>query len=379
MFAGPLPTLAVPGDYEALAEQLLRALSAGDARAGALFRELHPRFRRPDVPWMARRSTDADIGEVDLVDARLAVARGHCFRTWDALVAFAKEVRIPGLVRRFETAADAVIDGDVDTLEALLREDKDLTRARSTRECCFDPPVHGATLLHYVAANGVENHRQRTPANAVEVAERLLRAGAEADALADFYGEPYTTMCLLISSSGPAAAGVQVPLVELLVSHGAAVDGRGPLGTTPLRTALVFGGLDAARALVGLGAEVRDLPTAAGLGDVDRARRFLPATDAADRHRALALAAQLGQLQVTRLLLDAGEDPNRYNPVDVHAHTTPLHSAALGGYAELVHLLVDRGASLELRDRIYDSTAAEWAEHAGHTEIATFLRERAKH
>ena len=32
------------------------------------------------------------------------------------------------------------------------------------------PPVHRATLLHYVGANGVEAYRQKTPPNATEIA-----------------------------------------------------------------------------------------------------------------------------------------------------------------------------------------------------------------
>jgi hypothetical protein len=36
--------------------------------------------------------------------------------------------------------------------------------------------------------------------------------------------------------------------------------------------------------------------------------------------------------EIVRLLLDAGEDPNRYNPVGGHSHTTPLHQAAGGGH-----------------------------------------------
>lgn len=70
--------------------------------------------------------------------------------------------------------------------------------------------MHRATLLHYVAANGVEGHRQRTPANAPDVARVLLESGAEPDAVADMYGGQCTTMVLLVSSSHPAEAGVQV-------------------------------------------------------------------------------------------------------------------------------------------------------------------------
>ena len=62
-------------------------------------------------------------------------------------------------------------------LDDALRRDPDLVRARSSRVCCFDPPVHRATLLHYVAANGVERHRQKTPSNAVEIARRCSSPG----------------------------------------------------------------------------------------------------------------------------------------------------------------------------------------------------------
>jgi hypothetical protein len=40
--------------------------------------------------------------------------------------------------------------------------------------------------LHYVAANGVEGYRQKTPKNAVKVAEILLNAGAEVGADFDY-------------------------------------------------------------------------------------------------------------------------------------------------------------------------------------------------
>jgi ankyrin repeat protein len=74
------------------------------------------------------------------------------------------------------------------------------------------------------------------------------------------------------------------------------------------------------------------------------------------------------------LLLDAGEDPNRYNPVGGHSHTTPLHQAALGGHEEVVRLLVERGARLDMKDVLWGATPADWAEHEGRTEIEAYLR-----
>src|SRR5690349_9994223 len=72
----------------------------------------------------------------------------------------------------FEGAADAIVNGDVATLVRLLDEEPQLIHQRSTRE-------HRCTLLHYVGANGVEGYRQKSPPNAVELAELLLERGAE--------------------------------------------------------------------------------------------------------------------------------------------------------------------------------------------------------
>jgi ankyrin repeat protein len=238
-----------------------------------------------------------------------------------------------------------------------------------------DPPVHGATLLHYVAANGVEGWRQRTPPNAVEIARLLLEAGAEVDALAGMYGGRCTTMSMLVSSSPPGEAGVQVALVELLLDHGAAVDDRGSgEWTSPLATALAFGFREAAEAIVRRGAAVATLPAAAGLGRLADARRLLATANAEDRHRALALAAQHGHVDIVRLLLDAGEDPDRFNLKGNHAHSTSLHQAALAGHEAVVRLLVERGARLDIRDTLWEGTPLGWAVYGKRDEIAAFLR-----
>lgn len=266
---------------------------------------------------------------------------------------------------RFERAADAVVDGDVATLRALLHEHPALARARS-------PRPHHATLLHYVAANGVEDERQRTPPNAVEVARVLLAAGAEPDALADAYGAPCTTLSLLVSSTPPAEAGVQGELVRVLLGHGAAL--AWPGSGSALTTALAFGFVSTAELLVEHGAPVDTLEAAAGLGRLDDAVRLLPRASATSRHTALALAARVGRADVVRLLLDAGEDPDRYNPPGYHAHSTPLHQAALAGHADVVRLLVERGARRDLADTVHQGTPLDWAEHGGQGAIAAYLR-----
>src|SRR5207237_7622081 len=111
---------------------------------------------------------------LDVTDAQVVVAQEYGFESWADLAEFTDAVSRDGPVERFEAAVEAVVSGDVAPLRSMLRENPDLVRARSTRR-------HHATLLHYVAANGVEGGRQKTPENAVEVAKMLLDAGAEVD------------------------------------------------------------------------------------------------------------------------------------------------------------------------------------------------------
>ena len=302
-----------------------------------------------------------------LDDAQLVVARAYAFERWDDLAAFADAVRHDRGLVRFEAATDAVVDGDRDTLEALLREDPALAGARSARR-------HHATLLHYVAANGVEGMRQRTPANALDVARLLLDAGADPNAVAEMYDERCTTLGMLVSSAPPAEAGLQRSLAELLVDRGAALELPGSRWNSAVLTALVFGYLDTARALAGRDAPVHDVAVAAGLGLLGETARLLPTADDAHRRVALLLACMHGHARVVQLLLDAGVDPNAYNPEGFHDHSTPLHQAVWANHEDVVRLLVERGARLDLRDHVYGGTALDGAEHGQRTTITEYLR-----
>lgn len=365
-------------EYQRQSDALLEAWQSGNPDAIRLVHTTHPRFLDERIPWLPKKLTDRELRSAafEPVDAQLAVARWHGFRDWTALAEYVAAVTVEGsAVWQFESAVESVIHGDLTHLSGLLRDNPDLVRARSTRITPHDPPVHRCTLLHYIGANGVEGYRQKTPPNAVEIARTLLEAGAEADSLASLYGGEHTTMSMVVSSTHPAQAGLQAALVEILLDFGADVNGTGSgAWTSPLLTALAFGYAGAAEALVRRGARVDTLAAAAGLGLLDRARVLLGAAGAEERHRALALAAQLGHADVVELLLDAGEDPNRYNPKGNHGHSTPLHQAAVAGRVAVVRLLVQRGARLDIRDTIFEGTPAGWALHGGHAEIAEYLR-----
>jgi len=377
MNLGRLPFDANLEQYRTQAAALLAAYAAGDDDAARWFLRNHPRFRDAKIRWLVREVPQDEVraAAFELPDAQLALARWYDFRDWPTLAEWVEAVsREDSPVHRFEAAVEAVIHGHLTSLEAALRTNPELVHARSTRVTPFDPPVHRATLLHYVAANGVEGYRQKTPANAVDVAKTLLRAGADPNALADMYGGQCSVMSMLISSSHPAQAGVQVALVETLLDFGASPEALGSgAWTSPLFTALAFGFLESAEALVRRGASVDNVALAAGLGRLEDVRRMLPSADAEARQRALALASQLGHAEVVNLLLDAGEDPNRYNPKGNHAHSTPLHQAALAGHSAIVRLLVERGARLDTQDTIFHGTPLGWALHGGQTEIAEYL------
>jgi hypothetical protein len=159
-----------------------------------------------------------------------------------------------------------------------------------------------------------------------------------------------TTLNLLVSSTHPAGAGVQVGLVELLAERGAAVDGVAGDGS-PLMTALGFGYFAAARALAAHGARVDNVLIAAALGrlDVVQARvgegRVLAdpgGGEVKDPDRlALVWAAKYGQTAVVQFLLDRGV------PVTAMDDMTPLHWAAARGHMSVIELLLARGAPLE--------------------------------
>jgi len=274
------------------------------------------------------------LGRSD-ADARDFLASEHYFKTWDNAQAVASRP----VDRRFEAATDAIVAGDLPTLQRLLAEDPTLARARSAYG-------HRQTLLQHVSANGIEWARQwQTPSNAVAIAQTLLAAGAEPDAACESYGPTDTAMTLLCSSCHPAEAGVQAALVDALISGGAAVDG--PRGDSdPLWTALTWGYNLAVDALVRCRARADNLVLAAATGDVARTQHWLaqPRTDvkmgalphvipaATLLEHALIYAASLDRLDVVELLLAHNPDLSVQEPLyQATARGTASHPHAAAG------------------------------------------------
>jgi hypothetical protein len=362
----PLPSNPNLEHLKHQAKDLLRDHAARDPGAAQRLREFHPRFAR---------MSDAEIfaAPLKLSDAQLAIARESGFPSWPRLK---RRVEKPTLTDRldlphheriedaaFRRAVDLIDAGDAAGLREHLRRHPKLTRQHVVFEGMNY--FHNPGLLEFVAENPVR--RSKLPGNIVEVAKVILGAGVERESL-------NVTLALVATGSVAHECHLSVPLIDLLCDCGADP-------TSAVRAAVLHGYGESVNALIERGARV-DLPVAAALTQtrepIETFPQLLPAASAEDRHLALAVASQYGHVERVRLLLDAGEDPNRYHPPGGHSHCTALHQAALEGNLELARLLVERGARLDMKDILFHGTPAHWARHAGKTEVEEYLRAQEK-
>ena len=382
----PLPPRPDLEQYKKLAKDLQKACKADDAaaihawaanwiaaivrlqgQAGATEAQASIESETERIEQLWRKfKTNARAERCTLADAQLFIARGHGFASWPKFAKHVEElVRADSPVATFEAAVDAIVDGDATTLRKLLKRNPKLVRAHSTRE-------HRSTLLHYVSANGVEDYRQKTPQNIVEIARLLLETGAEVNAESDAYQGRSTALALTATSGHPANAGVQLALMELLIEHGAAIDGpqagRYSAGAAVLSSAvagcLQNGRKEAAEFFARRGAHL-DLEGAAGVGRLDVVQSFFNAdgslkstATAQQMQDGFAWACEFGRTSVVDFLLQRGV------AVDAklkHHGQTGLHWAAYGGHVDTVKLLLDRGAPVDLKDETYGGTPLGWA------------------
>jgi hypothetical protein len=288
--------------------------------------------------------------------ARSILVREHFFQDFEELQKHFEILKSTPEhpVAQFEAAVEAIIHGDIPTLQRLLRARPELIRARS-------PRTHRSTLLHYVGANGVEGWRQKTPQNAVAVTELLLNAGADINSAADMYGGGSTTLGLVATSIHPWTAGVVEPLMDTLLKRGAKMG-----GPELVNGCLANGRPWAAEYLAARGAPL-DLEGAAGVGRLDLVRTYFDESGAlkqnateAQMHSGFAWACEYGRTEVAKFLLDNGM------PIDAKIRNhgqTGLHWAAHGAHLSLVKLLLERGAPVNIKDPAFDGTPLGWALH----------------
>ena len=174
--------------------------------------------------------------------------------------------------------------------------------------------------------------------------------------------------------------------VKLLVAHGA--DFRSPFttpggrpawartsnGRTPAEVAALSGCPDIVELLVAEGASrppvegVDGLVAAALAGDrptVERLREHLPAARA-ERPALIVWAATGGKRDAVAFLAELGFDVNAFGRSDVpmeQAWETALHRTAANGDVELARLLLQLGADPNIKDGRFNSTPLGWARH----------------
>jgi hypothetical protein len=342
------------------AKDLLKDHAARDPAAAQRLREFHPRF--------ASASEDEIFkARLALSDAQLTLAREHGFASWPRLKAHIEMPTLADSLEKphheriedpnFRRAVELLDAADAKSLRSHLKQHPRLVHQHVAFE--GGNYFRNPTLLEFIAENPIRHGT--LPKNILAITRVILDAGPEPDA---------RNQALTLVSTGrvPRECGVQLPLIDLLCDHDADP-------ASAIHAAALHGEFAAVDALIHRGAPI-DLPIAAALGRADDFNRLLPQANKQERHLALALASQFGHVEIAALLLDAGEDPNRYNPVGAHSHSTPLHQAAWSGDESLVRLLVERGARVNIRDVLWHGTPADWASHAGHTEVEAYLRGR---
>jgi hypothetical protein len=171
-----------------------------------------------------------------------------------------------------------------------------------------------------------------------------------------------------------AAAHGFTDRVRLLLRHGVDPDARSPEGRA-LPLAAAAGHREIVELLLAAGAEPAELSPVAGLvaavlaGD-EAGRRPWPCCGRAGCRPGLVAEA-----------VEAGADtrargPARLRRVRQHEGQTALHTAAWNGDLDLVRRLVSLGADLDARDGRFDGRPVDWAGHAQHPDVVSFLAGR---
>jgi len=222
--------------------------------------------------------------------------------------------------------------------------------AHEELERALSPYGHRQTLLHHVAANGIEMVRQwQSPKKAPELARMLLHAGADPDANAESYGGENTPLVLVCSSAHPAEAGTQAAIVDVLCREGACINGIQGDGAL-LWTATIWGYPKAVDMLVRHRAFANNLVLAAAIGDVGSVEEALdwPRED-------LAIPCTNKTLSAHHLVEYA-----------------LIYAAGLRRRSVVKRLLLEK-PDLSITEPIYGATARSMAEHHSYADIVAML------
>jgi peptide-methionine (S)-S-oxide reductase len=249
----------------------------------------------------------------------------------------------------FREAVEAIDNGNISSLQNLLKTNPELISKR------LDTPTDGyfayPYLMWFVAENPIRH--EKLPANIIDVTRVLIDAVSK-NAPKSFHEQINYTLGLIATGRIPRESGVQNEWIDLLIDNGA-TPGNG-IGT------LAHGNIAAAKHLIERGGTLT-LATAVGLDLEDSVYHLLKGATRSDTEIALMMAAFYGKSKMISLLLNHGVNVNVYleRSSGFHSHATALHQAVFSGSLESVKLLVDAGADLNAKDRIYEGTPLGWA------------------
>jgi len=198
-----------------------------------------------------------------------------------------------------------------------------------------------------------------------DLVQRLIDRGADVNAVNSIGSTPLHM----------AVARRRQDVIELLLARGADINVAGPGASAAVDIAVSRGDKEMVRYLVGKGAVI-GLHAAVARGDRDRVDALLSA--GADpnaiarwdciKQAPLGLAARLGRAQIVHLLVRRGADIAATDD----GGETALHKAARSGHNVAVALLLRNGADPNVQDR-GNCTPLHECVHAGRLEAARLL------
>jgi peptide-methionine (S)-S-oxide reductase len=256
---------------------------------------------------------------------------------------------------QFKQAVRAIHSGDLEGLRAIVHEHPNLVQDRAMEPDCYPQAYFSNPKLLWFVANN-PTLMDKMPLNIATIAEAIISAGASQKDM-DY------TLELVMTSSPAREQHLQLPLMKVLLDHGAKPG--------DLLSVLAHRELEPVRFLLQQGVPTT-APIAAGLGIDNDLLALLKQCDAKTRQAAFGIAVINQQLTAAKLCLDAGVDVNAFLPI--HAHSLPTHQAAVNDDVPMLKLLIEHGGRLDIRDTLWNATPLNWAMHTGKPAAQEYLR-----